>query len=120
MLQHEHIGLDDHGSSWDECRHKVCGRNTPPVSSYFLLLVKNKVFLVISVLIFFFVKKKILCSVRVSNELGAAHPRTARFSLVVAVGTSFLIGLILSLILIITRNEYPSLFSSDTSVEDPS
>jgi len=32
MLQHEHIGLDDHGSSWDECRHKVCGRNTPPGS----------------------------------------------------------------------------------------
>lgn len=56
-------------------------------------------------------------SVRVSNELGAAHPRTARFALVVAVGTSFLIGLILALILIITRNEYPSLFSSDTSVE---
>jgi hypothetical protein len=25
--------VDDHGSSWDECRHKVCGRNTykPPI-----------------------------------------------------------------------------------------
>jgi MATE family multidrug resistance protein len=56
-------------------------------------------------------------SVRVSNELGAAHPRTAKFSLVVAVVTSFLIGLVLSLILILSRNEYPSLFSSDTSVE---
>nr|POF23479.1 protein detoxification 29 [Quercus suber] len=56
-------------------------------------------------------------SVRVSNELGAAHPRTAKFSLVVAVVTSFLIGLVLSAILIATRNEYPSLFSSDTSVE---
>jgi MATE family multidrug resistance protein len=55
--------------------------------------------------------------VRVSNELGAAHPRTAKFSLVVAVVTSFLIGLVLSLILILSRNEYPSLFSSDTSVE---
>ncbi|XP_041016061.1 protein DETOXIFICATION 29-like [Juglans microcarpa x Juglans regia] len=57
-------------------------------------------------------------SVRVSNELGAAHPRTAKFSLVVAVITSFLIGVVLSLILIITRNDYPSLFSSDTDVED--
>ncbi|XP_059447111.1 protein DETOXIFICATION 29-like [Corylus avellana] len=56
-------------------------------------------------------------SVRVSNELGAAHPRTARFSLVVAVATSFLIGILISLVLIITRNIYPSLFSSDTSVE---
>ncbi|XP_062158643.1 protein DETOXIFICATION 29 [Alnus glutinosa] len=57
-------------------------------------------------------------SVRVSNELGAAHPRTARFALVVAVGTSFLIGLVLALILIVSRNVYPSLFSNDTSVED--
>ena len=62
-------------------------------------------------------KTKKFCSVRVSNELGAAHPRTAKFSLVVAVVTSFLIGLVLSLILILSRNEYPSLFSSDTSVE---
>lgn len=44
-----------------------------------------------------------LCSVRVSNELGASHPRTAKFLLVVAVVTSFLIGVALSLALIITR-----------------
>ncbi|XP_024023914.1 protein DETOXIFICATION 29 [Morus notabilis] len=56
-------------------------------------------------------------SVRVSNELGAAHPRTAKFSLVVAVITSFLIAVVLSLILIITRDEYPSLFSKDTDVK---
>uniref|UniRef100_A0A2P2J8T0 Protein DETOXIFICATION n=2 Tax=Rhizophora mucronata TaxID=61149 RepID=A0A2P2J8T0_RHIMU len=55
-------------------------------------------------------------SVRVSNELGAGHPRTAKFSLVVAVITSFMIGLVLSLILLISRNSYPSLFSSDTEV----
>lgn len=58
------------------------------------------------------------CSVRVSNELGAAHPRTAKFSLVVAVITSFLIGVILSLILIISRNQYPDLFSDDSEVKD--
>nr|POE96148.1 protein detoxification 29 [Quercus suber] len=56
-------------------------------------------------------------SVRVSNELGASHPRTAKFSLVVAVITSFLIGVIISIILILARNVYPSLFSSDASVE---
>ncbi|XP_038893145.1 protein DETOXIFICATION 29 [Benincasa hispida] len=55
-------------------------------------------------------------SVRVSNELGAAHPRTARFSLVVAVISSFVLGLILAAILIITKNDYPFLFSSDSAV----
>ncbi|XP_068326632.1 protein DETOXIFICATION 30-like [Pyrus communis] len=58
-----------------------------------------------------------LCSVRVSNELGASHPRTAKFSLVVAVVTSFLIGVALSLALIVTRDIYPSLFSSDSEVK---
>ena len=61
--------------------------------------------------------KYIFCSVRVSNELGASHPRAAKFSLVVAVVTSFLIGIIISVILILARNVYPSLFSSDASVE---
>lgn len=55
-------------------------------------------------------------SVRVSNELGAAHPRTARFSLVVAVISSFVLGLILASILIITKDYYPYLFSSDSAV----
>ncbi|XP_024023939.1 protein DETOXIFICATION 29 isoform X2 [Morus notabilis] len=56
-------------------------------------------------------------SVRVSNELGAAHPQAAKFSLVVAVITAFIFGVVMSLILIITRNEYPSLFSNDTEVK---
>ncbi|KGN51764.1 protein DETOXIFICATION 29 [Cucumis sativus] len=55
-------------------------------------------------------------SVRVSNELGAAHPRTARFSLVVAVASSFVVGLILTAILIITKDDYPYLFSNDSAV----
>ncbi|CAJ1931366.1 unnamed protein product [Sphenostylis stenocarpa] len=55
--------------------------------------------------------------VRISNELGAHHPRTALFSLVVAVMTSILIGLLLALVLMISRNEYPSLFSNDTEVK---
>ncbi|KAF4363632.1 hypothetical protein G4B88_021749 [Cannabis sativa] len=56
-------------------------------------------------------------AIRVSNELGAAHPRTAKFSLVVAVISSFIIGLVLSIILIASRNEYPTLFSDDSDVE---
>ena len=55
---------------------------------------------------------------RVSNELGASHPRTAKFSLLVAVITSTLIGVTLSLILIIFRNEYPFLFSNDSAVRE--
>ncbi|XAR48099.1 hypothetical protein NMG60_11030812 [Bertholletia excelsa] len=57
-------------------------------------------------------------SVRVSNELGAAHPRTAKFSVVVAVVTSFLVGLIICLILILARNVYPSLFSDSADVKE--
>ncbi|XP_059657870.1 protein DETOXIFICATION 29-like [Cornus florida] len=57
-------------------------------------------------------------SVRVSNELGAAHPRTAKFSVVVVVISSFVIGLILSLFLIIFRKQYPSLFSDNEEVEE--
>ncbi|KAL6186451.1 hypothetical protein ACLB2K_042571 [Fragaria x ananassa] len=56
-------------------------------------------------------------SVRVSNELGGGHPRTAKFSLVVAVITSFFVGVFLSLILIIFRNKYPAMFSSDSEVQ---
>ncbi|XP_043725987.1 protein DETOXIFICATION 29-like [Telopea speciosissima] len=55
-------------------------------------------------------------SVRVSNELGAGHPRTAKFSVAVVVVTSFLLGLVLSLILIITRKQYPIAFSSNMDV----
>ncbi|KAI4368477.1 hypothetical protein MLD38_017032 [Melastoma candidum] len=56
-------------------------------------------------------------SVRVSNELGGGHPRTAKFSLVVAVVSSFLVGLAISAILLATKNEYPLLFSEDTNVD---
>ncbi|XP_058005670.1 protein DETOXIFICATION 29-like isoform X2 [Hevea brasiliensis] len=56
--------------------------------------------------------------VRVSNELGAGHPRTAKFSVVVAVISSLMIAAILALILILTRNKYPSFFSTDSQVKE--
>lgn len=58
------------------------------------------------------------CSVRVSNELGAAHPRTARFSLVVATLASLLIGLVIALALVLARNHYPDLFTNDDRVKE--
>ncbi|XP_019702062.3 protein DETOXIFICATION 30 isoform X2 [Elaeis guineensis] len=56
-------------------------------------------------------------SVRVSNELGAGHPRTAKFSVIVVVITSFFIGIFLSFILIITRKQYPSAFTNSNDVK---
>ncbi|CAI9779367.1 unnamed protein product [Fraxinus pennsylvanica] len=57
-------------------------------------------------------------SVRVSNELGAAHPRTAKFSVVVVVASSFAIGVIIAMFLLIFRNQYPSLFTNSTAVKN--
>lgn len=52
-----------------------------------------------------------------SNELGAAHPRTAKFSVVVVVVSSFLIGVMLALILLVFRQQYPALFSNSEEVK---
>nr|QBM79487.1 MATE57 [Rehmannia glutinosa] len=57
-------------------------------------------------------------SVRVSNELGASHPRTAKFSVAVMVISAFLIGLIVSILLLIFQEQYPSLFSDSDAVKD--
>nr|TKR78771.1 hypothetical protein D5086_0000279180 [Populus alba] len=57
-------------------------------------------------------------SVRVSNELGAAHPRTAKLSLVVATLASLMIGLVIALILVLGRNLYPDLFTNDAGVKE--
>ncbi|KAL9364051.1 hypothetical protein Peur_041924 [Populus x canadensis] len=57
-------------------------------------------------------------SVRVSNELGAAHPRTAKFSLVVATLASLMIGLVIALVLVLARNLYPDLFTNDAGVKE--
>ncbi|XP_019168850.1 PREDICTED: protein DETOXIFICATION 29-like [Ipomoea nil] len=56
-------------------------------------------------------------SVRVSNELGAGHPRTAKFSVVVATTTSVFIGIILGLIPVFLRSHYPPLFTKSSSVQ---
>ncbi|XP_042755402.1 protein DETOXIFICATION 31 isoform X2 [Lactuca sativa] len=56
-------------------------------------------------------------SVRVSNELGAAHPQTAKFSVVVVVITSFLVGVLLAALISIFRNQYPALFSDSLEVQ---
>ncbi|TVU34994.1 hypothetical protein EJB05_16856, partial [Eragrostis curvula] len=52
-------------------------------------------------------------SVRVSNELGANHPKAAKFSVVVATTTSAAIGLIFTAVALAARKQMPRLFSND-------
>lgn len=56
------------------------------------------------------------CSVRVSNELGAGHPRVAKFSVLVVNGTSILISIVFSAIILIFKVGLSKLFTSDAEV----
>lgn len=55
-------------------------------------------------------------SVRVSNELGANHPKAAKFSVIVATTTSAAIGLIFTAVALAARKQMPRLFTSDDAV----
>ncbi|KAK9924177.1 hypothetical protein M0R45_032560 [Rubus argutus] len=55
-------------------------------------------------------------SVRVSNELGAGHPKVAKFSVFVVNGTSILISIVFSAIVLIFKVGLSKLFSSDADV----
>ncbi|XWS44441.1 hypothetical protein CRYUN_Cryun15aG0044800 [Craigia yunnanensis] len=55
-------------------------------------------------------------SVRVSNELGAGHPRVAKFSVFVVNGTSILISIVFSVIVLIFRVGLSKAFTSDSEV----
>lgn len=55
---------------------------------------------------------------RVSNELGAAQPRAAKFSAIVVGVTSSLLGFFIVNVLLLTAKDYPSLFSTDTEVKE--
>ncbi|TKY46717.1 TRANSPARENT TESTA protein 12 [Spatholobus suberectus] len=55
-------------------------------------------------------------SVRVSNELGAAHPRVAKFSVIVVNGTSIFISIVFCAIILICRVGLSKLFTSDSEV----
>ncbi|KAK9112321.1 hypothetical protein Scep_019840 [Stephania cephalantha] len=52
-------------------------------------------------------------SVRVSNELGAGHPRIAKFSVWVMVAISVIIQITCTVVIIIARNQFPVLFTDD-------
>ncbi|XP_048139787.1 protein DETOXIFICATION 41-like [Rhodamnia argentea] len=57
-------------------------------------------------------------SVRVGNELGAGHPRVAKFSVVVVNATSIFISIVFTAIVLIFRVGLSKLFTSDEEVID--
>ncbi|PIA52500.1 hypothetical protein AQUCO_01000403v1 [Aquilegia coerulea] len=51
-------------------------------------------------------------SVRVSNELGAGQPKVAKFSIVVAVSASALVGIIFMAIIMASKPHFPEMFTN--------
>ncbi|KAK6134303.1 hypothetical protein DH2020_031926 [Rehmannia glutinosa] len=57
-------------------------------------------------------------SVRVSNELGAKHPKSAAFSVVVSTATSLIISLIFAIATLVFRHQMSYIFTSGEVVSD--
>ncbi|KAL9229905.1 hypothetical protein vseg_005322 [Gypsophila vaccaria] len=55
-------------------------------------------------------------SVRVSNELGAGHPNVAKFSVLVVNGTSIVISIVFSVVVLVFRVLLSKAFTSDSDV----
>ncbi|GLJ46776.1 hypothetical protein SUGI_0986530 [Cryptomeria japonica] len=55
-------------------------------------------------------------SVRISNELGAGHPRAAKFSVLIVTITSLSIGLICMCIILATKDDFAVLFTNSDEV----
>ncbi|XP_057996976.1 protein DETOXIFICATION 33 isoform X2 [Hevea brasiliensis] len=55
-------------------------------------------------------------SVRVSNELGAGNPKAAKFSVVVTVLTSTIIGVVFTALILVTKNDFPKVFTGKPAV----
>lgn len=60
----------------------------------------------------------IAISVRVSNELGAGHPRAAKFAIGVVSVSAFAFGTLLAILLVIFRHRYPALFADSLEVQE--
>lgn len=114
-MKHEHFGMDRDDCHWDEHSRKVNTYLPAKDKNFFHQTSHWYIYLE---LYEHFTHEKISNwrSVRVSNELGAIHPRTAKFSLLVAVITSTMIGFVVSMVLVIFRDQYPSLFVGDEDV----
>ncbi|CAA0831006.1 detoxifying efflux carrier 35 [Striga hermonthica] len=56
-------------------------------------------------------------SVRVSNELGLGHPRTAKYSVYSTVFQSLLIGIICMIVILVTRNYFSIIFTNSKDLQ---
>ncbi|KAL4559278.1 hypothetical protein LXL04_031415 [Taraxacum kok-saghyz] len=56
-------------------------------------------------------------SVRLSNELGVGHPRTAKFAILVVVISSSVIAVLFVALISIFRKQYPSIFADSLEVQ---
>ncbi|PIN07408.1 putative membrane protein, predicted efflux pump [Handroanthus impetiginosus] len=57
-------------------------------------------------------------SIRVSNELGARHPKSAAFSVLVSTGTSFVVAVICAMLTLLFRHQISYVFTSGKVVSD--
>ncbi|KAG0447928.1 hypothetical protein HPP92_028100 [Vanilla planifolia] len=56
-------------------------------------------------------------SVRVSNELGSGRPRATKHAVAVVLATSLVIGLICMVLILVTRNDFPVIFTRDEEMQ---
>lgn len=56
-------------------------------------------------------------SVRVSNELGSGHPRAAKYSVIIIVLQSLLIGILFMVIILAARDYFAVIFTSDKELQ---
>jgi len=91
-----------HDIHWDKCCYKV-GANTHH-------LIMNLVSLHYRSIWFCF-------SVRVSNELGAGRPRATMYAVIVVMGTSLAIGLLSMVGILVLRECFPVIFTSDKDLQ---
>ncbi|KAL5578852.1 hypothetical protein UlMin_011294 [Ulmus minor] len=57
-------------------------------------------------------------SVRVSNEIGAGHPKAASFSVVIVTLCSFLIAVVFAVVVLVFRHDLSYVFTSGSTVSD--
>ncbi|XP_039135484.1 protein DETOXIFICATION 34-like isoform X3 [Dioscorea cayenensis subsp. rotundata] len=65
----------------------------------------------------FFIGINAAISVRVSNELGSGHPRAAKYSVIIVVLQSLLIGILFMVIILAARDYFAVIFTSDKELQ---
>ncbi|KAK4751660.1 hypothetical protein SAY87_020458 [Trapa incisa] len=56
-------------------------------------------------------------SVRVSNELGSRHPRAAKYSVIVTVAESLMIGIVSAIIILATKDHFAVIFTDSVRMQ---